>query len=77
MGGGRFSNCSLLEAIDLCEEISGNKIDWSYEKENRVGDHMWRISDCSRIQKDYPKWKYRYDIKNILEEIHKGLRQRL
>ena len=75
IGGGRFSNCSLLEAIDLCEEISGNKIDWSYEKENRVGDHMWWISDCSRFQKDYPKWKYRYDIKNILEEIHKGLRQ--
>ena len=77
IGGGRFSNCSVLEAINMCEEISGNKMDWSYEKENRVGDHMWWISDCSRFQKDYPKWEYKYDVKKILEEIHKGLRRRL
>lgn len=77
IGGGRFSNCSILEAIDLCEEITGNKMDWSYEEENRVGDHMWWISDCSRFQNDYPEWKHRFGIKNILEEIHEGLSQRL
>ena len=77
MGGGRFSNCSILEAIDLCEEITGNKMQWSYEEENRIGDHIWWISDCSRFQNDFPEWKHQLDIKYILEEIHEGLRQRL
>src|SRR5438477_841155 len=30
MGGGRFCNCSMLEAISLCEEISGRKLTWHY-----------------------------------------------
>jgi hypothetical protein len=38
---------------------------------------MWWISDCSRFQKDYPKWEYKYDTKSILEGIHEGLRRRL
>lgn len=77
MGGGRFSNCSILEAIALCEEISGNKVDWKYEEENRVGDHIWWVSDCSRFQNDHPEWKQRIGIRKILEEIHEGLRVRL
>jgi hypothetical protein len=30
MGGSRHINCSMLEPIDLCEEISGRKLRWSY-----------------------------------------------
>lgn len=70
MGGGRHSNCSMLEAISLCEEISGRKLQWTYEEENRAGDHIWWISDVRRFQSHYPAWKYRYGLREILEEIH-------
>src|SRR5207244_11285958 len=49
IGGSRHSNCSMLEAIALCEEISGRKSTWSYEETNRIGDHIWWISDVSKF----------------------------
>jgi CDP-paratose 2-epimerase len=70
LGGSRHSNCSMLEAIQLCEEISGRKLDWTYVEDNRVGDHIWWISDVRRFQAHYPQWQYRYGLREILEEIH-------
>jgi len=70
LGGSRHSNCSMLEAIDLCEEISGKKLDWTYVEDNRIGDHIWWISDVRRFQAHYTGWQYRYDLRGILEEIH-------
>jgi CDP-paratose 2-epimerase len=76
MGGGRFSNCSMLEAIDLCEKISGRKLNWKYVDENRVGDHIWWIGDLARFQSHYPDWKLEYDVRGILEEIYELNRER-
>jgi CDP-paratose 2-epimerase len=76
MGGGRFSNCSMLEAIRMSEEISGNKLNWSYVEQARTGDHQWWISDCNRFAQHYPNWKYKYDVPAILEEIHDATRSR-
>ena len=70
MGGGRYSNCSMVEAITLCEQISGNKLDWNYVEQNRQGDHIWWISDLSRFQKHYPSWNQKYDVPAILREIY-------
>jgi CDP-paratose 2-epimerase len=70
LGGSRHSNCSMLEAIDLCQQISGRKLDWQYLEDNRVGDHIWWISDVRKFQSHYPQWKYRYDLMGILREIH-------
>lgn len=70
IGGSRHSNCSMLEAIALCEEISGRKLDYTYLDDNRVGDHIWWISDVQKFQGHYPDWKYRYGLREILEEIH-------
>jgi CDP-paratose 2-epimerase len=72
LGGSRHSNCSMLEAIKLCEEISGKKLEWTYKEENRSGDHIWWISDVSKFQSHYPDWKYKYDLRTTLEEIHKA-----
>lgn len=77
IGGGRFSNCSMLEAIALCEEITGNKMDWKYQDQNRVGDHIWWVSDVSRFKKDYPDWRQKYALKEILREIYEGLKNRI
>ena len=70
MGGGRFSNCSMLEAIDLCEKIAGRPMHWTYADQNRRGDHIWWISDLRRFQSHYPGWKMEYDVPKILEEIY-------
>jgi len=73
IGGSRHSNCSMLEAIDLCEEISGKKLTWSYEETNRIGDHIWWISDVRKFQQHYPGWEFRYGLREILEEIHEAV----
>lgn len=69
MGGSRHSNCSMLEAIRIGEELSGNKLDWTYAEANRIGDHIWWVSDVRKFQSHYPDWKYQYGIKDILKEI--------
>jgi CDP-paratose 2-epimerase len=76
IGGSRHSDCSMLEAIDLCEEISGRKLAWSYEETNRSGDHIWWISDVRKFQKHYPVWRFRYSLREILEEIHRAISKR-
>ncbi|MBE9017804.1 NAD-dependent epimerase [Chroococcidiopsis sp. CCALA 051] len=70
IGGSRFSNCSILEAIQECEAIAEKKLNWSYEEVNRSGDHIWWISDVQKFQQDYPDWNLTYSIKNILKEIY-------
>ena len=76
IGGGRFANCSMLEAITLCEELTGRKLNWSYAETNRVGDHIWWISDTRRFQAHYPEWHMTYDVRAMLVEIHEAMRLR-
>src|ERR1700674_763650 len=72
IGGSRHCNCSMLEAIEMCEEISGRKLTWHYEEANRIGDHIWWISDVRKFQRHYPRWKFRYGMREILEEIYRA-----
>ena len=76
MGGSRFSNCSMLEAVSWCQEISGRELQWEYVESNRQGDHIWWISDVSLFQSDYPNWKLTYDVPAILREIHDAMVER-
>src|SRR6266581_2478839 len=75
IGGSRHSNCSMLEAIEMCEEISGKKLTWTYEETNRVGDHIWWISDVRKFQQHYPRWNFRYGLRDILDEIYTAARR--
>ena len=77
MGGSRFSNCSMKEAIAMCEQVAGKKMNYTYVEDNRIGDHIWWISDVRRFQSHYPDWRYQYDIQRILEEIFHGFEGRL
>ncbi|MDP3427456.1 MAG: NAD-dependent epimerase/dehydratase family protein [Humidesulfovibrio sp.] len=72
-GGGRHSNCSMLEAIAICESISGKNMNWTYSETNRIGDHIWWISDVSKFQAHYPDWRYTFSITDILQNIHDAL----
>ena len=69
MGGSRHSNISMIEAIQKIEKILGKKANCEYTKEHRTGDHIWYISDVSKFKRHYPKWKFRYNIDNILKEL--------
>lgn len=76
IGGGRESNCSMLEAIGLCEEITGRPLAWTYLEQNRIGDHIWWISDLSKFKRHYPHWTIQHDIRSILTEIYEDNRYR-
>jgi CDP-paratose 2-epimerase len=70
IGGGRASNCSMLEAIEACERIAGRELEWQMGEEPRIGDHRWWISDLAPFETDYPGWGPRYGIEEILAEMH-------
>ncbi|MBY0357439.1 MAG: NAD-dependent epimerase/dehydratase family protein [Candidatus Obscuribacterales bacterium] len=76
LGGGRAANCSMLEAIALCEELSGLKLNWAYSEKSRVGDHIWYISDLCRFRSHYPEWNIEMGLKETLSEIRDALQTR-
>ena len=76
IGGGRFSNCSVIEAITLCQDITGKTLDWTYVDEHRVGDHIWWIGDNGHFADHYPTWQLVYDVPAILTEMFEANRDR-
>jgi len=69
IGGGRYSNCSIIEALNYVEKLTNTKIKRKIIKSPRVGDHIWYISNTSKFKKHYPKWKQVYNTKKIIEEL--------
>ena len=59
----------MIEAIEKIERILGKKATVSYIDTTRIGDHRWYISDVAKFQKEYPTWKYTYNIDAILQEL--------
>ena len=76
IGGGRSANCSMLEAIAISQSLSGRELDHSYVPEERIGDHRWWISDMSRFTRDYPDFRIRWSIEDILADILESGRER-
>ena len=76
-GGGRYANCSMLEAIGLCEDISGNKMNYQYTETNRSGDHIWYISDLSKFKQHYPSWDWTFDLRETMTQIHDSMVARI
>jgi CDP-paratose 2-epimerase len=76
IGGARHANCSMLEAIKMCADLTGRPMNYSYVADNRLGDHIWWISDVRRFQAHYPEWHFTYDIREMVAEIHDAMRQR-
>ncbi|MDC0642796.1 NAD-dependent epimerase/dehydratase family protein [Candidatus Pelagibacter sp.] len=69
IGGGRFSNCSIIEALNDVELILNIKIKRKFISQNRVGDHIWYITNNNKFKKDYPNWKQQYNTKKIITEL--------
>ncbi len=76
-GGARHSNCSILEAIQMCEEITGNRMNYIYSDANRIGDHIWYISDIRKFKSHYPEWDFQYKLHDILSQIYMGMKDRV
>lgn len=69
IGGGRENSASVLESIDLIEQATGNKLNWSYQEKNRIGDHICYISDLTKFKQHYPQWRVTYSLHDILQEL--------
>ena len=65
------------ESIRLCEELSGRKMMTEYSETNRIGDHIWYVSDIGKFRRHYPDWNFEYDLDRILQEIRQGWEERL
>ena len=72
VGGGRYSNCSMLEAIQMCQEIAGKELNWTYSEQSRTGDHIWWISDNGKFMDHYPDWCLEYNVSYILQDIYEA-----
>lgn len=70
IGGGPTSNCSVLEAVELAESITGAEMTTSYDDTNRIGDHIWWVSSLERFQAHYPGWALTYDVPAIMREMY-------
>ena len=75
MGGGPQQQCSVLEAIALCQQISGEAFPVTYQESNRIGDHIWWVSDVRKFCNDYPEWNYQYTLSKTLSEIYEATKQ--
>ena len=69
IGGGRFSNCSILEAINVIETLTNLKVKKKIIKIPRVGDHIWYITSNKKFKSHFPKWKQKYNTKRIISEL--------
>jgi CDP-paratose 2-epimerase len=76
LGGGRGNSCSILEAFDLAEQVSGKTMVYDYSDAHRSGDHICYISDLSKMMDHYPQWTITKSLDDIFEEIYTSWRER-
>jgi CDP-paratose 2-epimerase len=76
IGGGRYSHCSVMEAIQISEQLVGRELQWSYSDVARTGDHVWWVGDNGKFESHYPSWQMEYNVERILKEIYEENRER-
>lgn len=69
LGGGRENSCSIIEAIELVQNITKRKIQFRLLDDPRVGDHIWWISSNEKFQNHYPNWNIKVGLQEIIMEI--------
>jgi CDP-paratose 2-epimerase len=76
LGGGPDNTCSILEAFELIEQLSGKPQRYRYADENRIGDHICYYSDLRKLRSHYPEWDIRIGLRQIFEQIWQSWQQR-
>jgi len=77
LGGGKENACSILEAFNMAEQITGRPMNWRYLEENRIGDHICYFSDLRKMKSHYPSWSITKPLQTIFEEIARSWMERL
>ena len=67
--GGFENACSILEAFQMVEDLTGKPQRYTYLEENRIGDHICYYSDLRKMQAHFPKWKITRPLPEIFREI--------
>ena len=67
----------MAEAITICEKITAKKMNYTYSEINRIGDHIWWVSDTSKFEAHFPGWKLHYNVEDILRQIHQAFQERV
>jgi membrane protease subunit HflK len=67
--GETFRFKAIVAEYQKAEEVTGNKMDYEYVEDNRIGDHICYISDLSKMQQDFPEWGISKSIDDIFQEI--------
>ena len=69
-GGGRDNSTSILEAIDTINRIAGtNWNNYNVSEQNRIGDHIWYISDLTKFRTHYPNWNIIIDLEETIKQM--------
>jgi len=76
LGGGRANSCSILEAFEIAESLTGKKQKWTYVEENRIGDHVCYVSDLTKMKAHYPGWEITKSLRDVFTEIAESWRRR-
>jgi len=69
LGGGKANSCSILEAFEICERLSGKQQRYEYLNENRIGDHICYYSDLTKIREHYPKFEIKHSLDDTIQQI--------
>lgn len=77
LGGGKQNTCSVMEAFDMAEQVTGKKQVFEYQDKSREGDHICYYSDLSKMKSHYPGWDISINLNSIIEEIANGWKNRV
>jgi CDP-paratose 2-epimerase len=72
LGGGKENTCSILEAFTIISSISNIKMEYEYDENNRIGDHICYYSDLTKMKNHYPNWDITKSLAETFEEIYKA-----
>jgi CDP-paratose 2-epimerase len=70
LGGGLANSCSIVEAIQMVEAITGREVRRRYEPQARIGDHRWWVSNNEEFEDRFPEWSVKHGLRETLLEIH-------
>lgn len=69
IGGGKGNSCSILQAFQIVEQISGKHMISSYVDDNRIGDHICYYSDLRKMRAHYPCWDISISLEETIRQI--------
>lgn len=76
LGGGKDNSCSILEAFALTAELTGQAQVYTYNEQNRIGDHICYYSDLRKMRQHYPKWDITISLRETIQQIVDAWRNR-